>query len=177
MRTTPALRTLAAALFTAGTLAATAAGTTAAALPRAHHADAGHGSGDAGGALSADGARPGGGVRPGGSARTLASTGSVVPVASVVGSARSVWGTVVSRTRLSLRQAPTTHARVAGTLAPGSRDRVRCRVVGQSVNANPVWYWLVGAHAWAAAAFVDTGGRSVAVCATPCPPHGTAGPS
>ncbi|MGX1271231.1 SH3 domain-containing protein [Streptomyces phaeoluteigriseus] len=124
MRTTPALRTPAAALLTACTLAAAALGTTASASATVD----GTGSGD-----------------------------------------ESVRGTVTSRTDLTLRQAPTTHAPSAGTLAPGSRDRVECRALGQSVNGDAHWYWLVGARAWASAAFVDTGGRRVPDCADPCP--------
>ncbi|GAB7103134.1 hypothetical protein JCM4814A_14480 [Streptomyces phaeofaciens JCM 4814] len=66
---------------------------------------------------------------------------------------------------LALRQAPTTHAPLAGQLPPGSHDRVLCMVKGQSVDGNPYWYWLVGAEAWATAAFVDTGGARVPACA------------
>ncbi|MFF3938517.1 SH3 domain-containing protein [Streptomyces phaeofaciens] len=127
MRTTPALRTLAAALLTGGTLAVTALGTTAAVASPTY--TEGHGSGGDG----------------------------------------PVRGTVVSRTDLGLRQAPTTHAPLAGQLPPGSHDRVLCMVKGQSVNGNPYWYWLVGAEAWASAAFVDTGGARVPACADPCP--------
>lgn len=129
MRTTPALRILAAALLTGGTLAAAAAGTTAAAAPPAHAEGTG-----------ADG-HSGGSIR----------------------------GTVVSRTDLNLRQSPTTHSPVVGTLPPGSHDRVQCKVLGQSVNGNPYWYWLTGARAWASAAFIDTGGVRVPTCADPCP--------
>jgi hypothetical protein len=130
MRTTPALRTLAAALLVGGTLAVSAAGTTAAASPTyAEGHGHGHGHGHSG----------------------------------------STPGIVVSRTDLSLRQAPTTHSPVAGTLAPGSHVHVKCMVRGQSVNGNPNWYWLTGARAWASAAFVDTGGARVPACADPCP--------
>ena len=127
MRTTPALRTLAAALLAGGALAVTTAGTSAAAASPTYAEGQGH------------------------------------------GHSRPVLGTVVSRTDLQLRQAPTTHSPVAGTLAPGSQDRVKCMVRGQSVNGNPNWYWLVGARAWASAAFVDTGGARVPACADPCP--------
>lgn len=78
-------------------------------------------------------------------------------------------GVATSRTDLTLRQAPTTHAPSAGTLAPGSRDLVECRVLGQSVNGDAHWYWLAGARAWASAAFVSTGGERVPDCADPCP--------
>jgi hypothetical protein len=129
MRTTPALRTLAAALLTGGTLAVAAAGTTAAAAPTTYAE--GHGGG-------------GGGGSP-------------------------IWGTIVSRTDLNVRQSPTTRSPAVGSLSPGSQDRVQCAVRGQSVNGNPDWYWLVGAQAWASAAFVDTGGQWVPSCSDPCP--------
>ncbi|MFF5185221.1 SH3 domain-containing protein [Streptomyces sp. NPDC000345] len=120
MRTTPALRTLAAALLTGGTLAVTTAGTAAAAPPTS-------------------------------------------------GDDHPIRGTVVSRTDLNVRQQPTTHSAVVASLAPGSHDQVQCRVVGQSVNGNPYWYWLLGAQGWANAAFVDTRGAHVPACADPCP--------
>ncbi|MFJ5774872.1 SH3 domain-containing protein [Streptomyces sp. NPDC093094] len=85
------------------------------------------------------------------------------------GSGSPIWGTVVSRTDLNLRQEPTTHAPSVGSLSPGSQDRVQCKVIGQSVNGNPYWYWLVGAEAWASAAFVQTDRHHVPTCADPCP--------
>ncbi|MFE2262018.1 SH3 domain-containing protein [Streptomyces griseosporeus] len=131
MRTTPALRILAAALLTGGTLAVSAVGTTAAAAPPTFaEGHEGHGGGHGSG---------------------------------------PVWGTIVSRTDLNVRQQPTTHSPAVGSLAPGSQDRVECKVRGQSVNGNPYWYWLAGAQAWASAAFVDTGGARVPTCADPCP--------
>ncbi|MFV0134754.1 SH3 domain-containing protein [Streptomyces sp. HMX87] len=128
MRTTPALRGLAAALLTGGTLVAAAAGTTAAAAPAPTYPDV-------------PGGRDSGPVR----------------------------GTVTSPTALAVREAPTSHAPAVDRLAPGTEDRIRCVVRGQSVNGNPYWYWLVGAQGWASAAFVDSGGRWVPQCADPCP--------
>ncbi|MFI2431416.1 SH3 domain-containing protein [Streptomyces sp. NPDC018693] len=136
MRTTPALRTLAAALLTGGTLAVMATGTSAVAAPPTYaegQGGAGHGG-------------HGGGHGKG-----------------------SIWGTVVSRTDLNVRKAPTTHSPVVDKLSPGSQHRVQCMVRGQSVNGNPAWYWLVDAKAWASAAFVDTHGARVPTCADPCP--------
>ncbi|MEU0118800.1 SH3 domain-containing protein [Streptomyces bobili] len=151
MRTTPALRTpavrtpaprtLAAALLTGGTLAVAALGTTASAASTASTASTA-------------------------SAASAAATTTIDRQGSGDGAVR---GTVTSRTDLSLRQAPTTHAPSAGTLAPGSRDRIECRALGQSVNGDAHWYWLVGAEAWASAAFVDTRGERVPDCADPCP--------
>ncbi|MFI5677236.1 SH3 domain-containing protein [Streptomyces cellulosae] len=144
MRTTPALRTMAAILLTGGTFVAATAGTgaAAAALPSsptsptsatsATHAH-GHGDGDGRG----DGRHGRGPIR----------------------------GTVVSRTALNVRAAPTTHSAVVDRLPPGSRVHVTCVVRGQRVNGNPNWYRLAGARGWASAAFVDTGGRSVPTCA------------
>ncbi|MCT9008165.1 SH3 domain-containing protein [Streptomyces rhizosphaerihabitans] len=126
MRTTPALRTLAAALLSGGVLTVAAAGTSMAAVPSAHTGDGG-------------------------------------------GSGSPVWGTVVSRGELNLRLQPSTGSPVVGALSPGSQDRVECSVRGQSVSGDTSWYWLVGAHAWASAAFVDTGGRWVPSCSDPCP--------
>ncbi|MFI9150958.1 SH3 domain-containing protein [Streptomyces sp. NPDC053367] len=85
------------------------------------------------------------------------------------GSHGPIWGTVVSRTALNVRMAPTTHAPAVDRLAPGSQDRIKCKVIGQSVNGNPYWYWLVGAQGWASAAFVDTDRHHVPACADPCP--------
>jgi hypothetical protein len=126
MRRTPALRTLAAALFTGGILTAAAVGTPAAAAPSAH--------------------TNGGG-----------------------GSNSPVWGTVVSRGDLNLRLQPTWNSPVVGRLSPGAQDRVECAATGQRVFGNSDWYWLVGAHAWASAAFVDTGRQWVPSCSDPCP--------
>jgi hypothetical protein len=87
----------------------------------------------------------------------------------VSGSHGPIWGTVVSPTALNVRQAPTVHAPVVDKLAPGTQDRVKCKVIGQSVNANPYWYWLEGAQGWASAAFVETDRHHVPDCADPCP--------
>ncbi|MFJ9005058.1 SH3 domain-containing protein [Streptomyces canus] len=125
MRTTTGLRTLAVALLTGTTLAATAVGTFAAAAPPTY----------------AEGHGGGGPIR----------------------------GTVVSRTPIDVRAAPTTHSAVVARLSPGSQDRVKCMVRGQSVNGNPYWYWFAGARGWVNAAFVDTGRHSVPACADPCP--------
>ncbi|MER6344940.1 SH3 domain-containing protein [Streptomyces sp. NPDC001595] len=124
MRTTPALRILTAALLTAGTFAATAAGTAAAAPPA--HSEGRGGDGP-------------------------------------------VRGTVVSRTPLDVRAAPTTRAPAVDRLAPGSRVKVMCKVHGQYVNGDRDWYWLAGTRAWASAAFVETGRHRVPVCAAPPP--------
>jgi hypothetical protein len=129
MRTTVALRAVAAALLAGGGLVAAGAGTSASAATAPTYAE---GNGDG-------------------------------------GSDSPVLGTVVSGTALHVRAEPTTRSATVDRLAPGSQDRVQCKVRGQSVDGNPYWYWLVGAQGWASAAFVDTDGTRVAPCADPCP--------
>lgn len=105
-------------------------------------------------------------------------TGGVLAVsAAAPASANSggdvVWGTVVSRGDLNLRADPSTSSSVVYRMAPGSQDRIECAAGGSWVNGTSTWYWFTGAHGWASAAYVDTGGRSVPSCSTPCPPgHG-----
>ncbi|WAU78672.1 SH3 domain-containing protein [Streptomyces sp. Qhu-G9] len=79
-----------------------------------------------------------------------------------------VWGTVVSRGELNLRAHPDTGSAVLGRLSPGSQDRVACATTGSRVFGDPYWYWLVGARAWASAAFVDIGTAGVPKCSDPC---------
>ncbi|MET7652173.1 SH3 domain-containing protein [Streptomyces sp. NPDC005486] len=99
----------------------------------------------------------------------LGTTAAAAPPTSGGDGNSPIRGTVVSRTELNVRQEPTTHSPVVAALAPGSHDRVQCRVKGQSVNGNPDWYWLFDAQGWASAALVDTHGARVPDCADPCP--------
>ncbi|MCX5559167.1 SH3 domain-containing protein [Streptomyces sp. NBC_00038] len=85
------------------------------------------------------------------------------------GSDSPIWGTVVSRGDLNVRQQPTANSSLVDRLSPGSQDRVLCAVQGQSVFGNTDWFWLVGAQGWASAAFVDTGRQWVPSCQDPCP--------
>ncbi|WP_328495367.1 SH3 domain-containing protein [Streptomyces sp. NBC_00414] len=79
-----------------------------------------------------------------------------------------VWGTVVSGGDLKVRAYPDTGSAVLDRLPPGGQDRVACVARGSRVFGNPHWYWLVGARAWASAAFVDIGGEGVPRCSDPC---------
>ncbi|MEE1837239.1 SH3 domain-containing protein [Streptomyces sp. SP17KL33] len=81
----------------------------------------------------------------------------------------SVRGTIVAGGDVNLREQPTTHSRVVGSLAPGSRAGVDCEVRGQEVSGDPHWYWLGDARGWVSAVYVDTDGRSVPNCTDPCP--------
>ncbi|WP_055617914.1 hypothetical protein [Streptomyces phaeochromogenes] len=97
-----------------------------------------------------------------------ASAGLVAGSSDRGGSEDPVWGTVVSRGDLNVRAHPDTGSAVLGRLSPGSQDRVACVARGSHVFGNPHWYWLVGARAWASAAFVDIGGAGVPRCSDPC---------
>ncbi|MFE7035475.1 SH3 domain-containing protein [Streptomyces sp. NPDC057621] len=79
-----------------------------------------------------------------------------------------VWGTVVSHGDLKVRARPDLGSTIVDRLSPGSQDRVACVTRGSHVFGNPHWYWLVGARAWASAAFVDLGGEGVPKCSDPC---------
>ncbi|MCX3062325.1 SH3 domain-containing protein [Streptomyces beihaiensis] len=80
-----------------------------------------------------------------------------------------IWGTVVSRTDLNIRSAPSTSASVVYRLAPGSQDRIQCATHGTSVRGDPTWYWFTGARGWASASYVNAGGQHVPKCGNPCP--------
>jgi hypothetical protein len=101
-------------------------------------------------------------------------TGGTLAVAAtgttaVAGDKGETPGTVVSRTDLNVREAPTVNSAVVDRLAPGSHVRIDCQVRGEHVNGNAFWYWLDGIRGWASAAFVDTGGQQVPNCADPVP--------
>jgi hypothetical protein len=51
-------------------------------------------------------------------------------------------GRVVSRLPLSIRQKPTTNSRYLGSFKPGTVIRLHCKVVGQNVDGNKLWYLL-----------------------------------
>ncbi|MER5434669.1 SH3 domain-containing protein [Streptomyces sp. NPDC002588] len=104
-----------------------------------------------------------------GGAFAAVTTGTTAAALPASGGDGPVVGTVVSRGELNVRQQPTSHSAVVAALAPGSHDRVECKVKGQSVHGTPYWYWLRGAQGWASAAFVDTRGARVPDCADPCP--------
>lgn len=94
---------------------------------------------------------------------------SARPAAPAWGDDSVIWGTVVSATELNLRRHPDTGSAVVYALAPGSQDRIQCKTTGSRVDGTAYWYWFTGAHGWASAAFVDTGGHHVPTCSDPCP--------
>ncbi|GAA3714853.1 SH3 domain-containing protein [Streptomyces tremellae] len=53
-------------------------------------------------------------------------------------------GKVVARLPLSIRERATTNSRSLGSLQPGSVVYLRCKVRGQNVDGNNLWYRLGG---------------------------------
>lgn len=51
-------------------------------------------------------------------------------------------GRVVSRLSLSIREQPTSNSRYLGAVQPGAVIALHCKVVGQNVGGNNLWYLL-----------------------------------
>ncbi|MFE1951748.1 MULTISPECIES: SH3 domain-containing protein [Streptomyces] len=105
-------------------------------------------------------------------AATLVAGGVLAVTAAAPASAGSgvVWGTVVSQSELNVRSGPSTSDPVVTRLEPGDQDRIECATNGSRVHGDPAWFWLIGARGWVSATYIDTDGRSVPSCETPCPP-------
>jgi hypothetical protein len=77
-------------------------------------------------------------------------------------------GQVIARTGLNIRARPTTNsAVVGGPIRYGTVIRIRCKVVGQNIDGNRLWYRLADARypvGWVAARYVDNIGRAPAYC-------------
>ncbi|WP_329454689.1 SH3 domain-containing protein [Streptomyces sp. NBC_01497] len=71
-------------------------------------------------------------------------SGDAAPVAAqpAKGTASEPRGRVVSRLTLSIRERATTNSRYLGGLAPGSIVYLSCKVHGQNVDGNDLWYKL-----------------------------------
>ncbi|MFJ1747545.1 SH3 domain-containing protein [Streptomyces sp. NPDC088116] len=65
-------------------------------------------------------------------------------------------GKVVSRIALHIRERPTSDSPSPGLLPPGTIVALRCKVVGQDVGGNDLWYRLGGGRTgYVAARFVE----------------------
>ncbi|WP_329317287.1 SH3 domain-containing protein [Streptomyces sp. NBC_01262] len=74
-------------------------------------------------------------------------------------------GRVTARVGLRVRSAPSTHARVLGTLSHGSLVWIQCKVNSQVVDGNPRWYKLAkGMWAWSAARYISNVGPAPRYC-------------
>jgi len=130
-----------------GVLAATAA----------HAADPGPGAG----ASTSSAAAPLPAAGPGGSRTPV---GPADPQAPVTGrpsarparAATEPQGRVVSRLPLSIREQPTSQSAYLGSIPAGSVISLHCKVVGQTVDGNSIWYLLgAGRPGYVAARYVQ----------------------
>lgn len=65
-------------------------------------------------------------------------------------------GKVVSRLPLSIRERPTSASRFLGSYQPGTVITLSCKVHGQNVEGNDLWYLLGGSKpGWVAARYVQ----------------------
>ncbi|WP_051746180.1 hypothetical protein [Streptomyces scopuliridis] len=65
-------------------------------------------------------------------------------------------GKVVSRINLSIREEPTSHSAYLGGLRPGTVIPLSCKVRGENVDGNNLWYLLGDAHpGYVAARYVE----------------------
>ncbi len=79
-------------------------------------------------------------------------------------------GQVIARTGLNIRARATTNsAVVGGPIRYGTVIRIRCKVVGQNVDGNRLWYKLADArfpNGFVSARYVDNIGRAPSYCTT-----------
>ena len=75
------------------------------------------------------------------------------------------FGTVISPTGVVLRAAPTSASAELGTLAHNAQVGLDCKVHGQNVDGNDLWYRVRGQAAWVTARYVVNTG-TVPFCPT-----------
>ncbi|MEE1929261.1 SH3 domain-containing protein [Streptomyces sp. TRM 70351] len=63
-------------------------------------------------------------------------------------------GRVVSRAALNVRAEPTTRSRVLGSVRSGAKVALACKVRGQNVLGNDIWYKLDDRKGWLTARYV-----------------------
>lgn len=64
------------------------------------------------------------------------------------------YGRVVSRVDLHIRSRATTNSRALGSFHPGATIALRCKVRGQNVMGNHIWYKLEHRSGWVTARYV-----------------------
>nr|WSZ94542.1 SH3 domain-containing protein [Streptomyces sp. NBC_00857] len=91
-----------------------------------------------------------------GTSTTVAGTGTVSKAPRPEDSVALPKGKVVSRVALHIRERPTSDSPSLGLLPPGTIVTLRCKVVGQNVEGNDLWYRLGGGRTgYVAARFVE----------------------
>jgi len=96
-------------------------------------------------------AKPGS-AKPGSTTATAAKPGSAKPGSTT---AAYVKGKVVSSVTLRIRSRATTNSTALGSYAPGAVVKLACKVRGQNVGGNDLWYNLSDRPGWLAARYVQ----------------------
>jgi uncharacterized protein YraI len=73
-------------------------------------------------------------------------------------------GKVVSKINLTTRLVPTTASEAIGSAKPGQRVHLFCKVRGNSVDGNNIWYAYPGANKWVSARYVANIGAAPRWC-------------
>lgn len=98
-----------------------------------------------------------------GAAATLVMGGSLLAAAPALAAPPArPYGTVISPSGIFERQLPTTASPVLGSLPYRAQVGLRCKVKGQNIDGNNLWYQLrervQGKDAWVAARYVENTG-------------------
>lgn len=101
-------------------------------------------------------AGPGGSRTPAGAAADPRAQGAGRPSARPARAVTEPQGRVVSRLPLSIREQPTAQSGYLGSIPAGSVISLHCKVAGQTVDGNSIWYLLgAGRPGYVAARYVQ----------------------
>jgi len=98
-------------------------------------------------------------------AATLTASAALVAMTATTADAAGD-GKVISRTNLTVRHAPSTHANAVGSIKPGKVIPLNCKVTGSSVGGNNRWYLLPGGDEgeWVSARYIKNLGSAPGWC-------------
>ncbi|HEY9291838.1 MAG TPA: hypothetical protein VIP98_11210 [Microlunatus sp.] len=101
---------------------------------------------------------------------TLTAAAGVMALGATSAQAQSSEGKIIANTSLSVRYAPSTHAKAVDSIKRGKVVPLECKVTGTSVDGNNRWYLLPGdshgGHEWIAARYVQNIGPVPGWCGT-----------
>jgi len=87
----------------------------------------------------------------------------VGPSIGQAAAATAVNGKVVSRIGQNVREKPTTYSKILGSYKSGATVKIACKVNGQVVDGNKIWYRLANRTGWMSARYVKNA-APVAYC-------------
>ena len=78
---------------------------------------------------------------------------------------QTYYGRVIARTGLVLRDAPNRHGKIIRVEPYGAIVPIYCKVIGENVDGNHLWYLLTdGTWAWGAARYIENIGPAPRWC-------------